>query len=288
MSYLGIEKSRSAKEIDEILKNKLLYYAYYLALVLADTFWGYPYFGMKKSSINSELNEIDKIKRNLLESLRLYLEKYPVTLIINKDDNSIIKRFRLQPFFRLLSAREKWIKQYSNLYSCDIAKHPLARKYKIAYFWALLMYHNPGYNREGEIPWAAIIRLMDWFYEGLKDTSYGNNLLTGIKIENAVRKFKKHCYSMIKREDFFDSKKNAGIFMPGYSARPLKINPYSIGFNKESIEIAEKFKECITIHTIKFEKRGNLYLFDATKISDFSLLRKKLPFIFFPNGETFQ
>jgi len=141
-----------------------------------------------------------------------------------------------------------------------------------------------------KIPWANIIRLLKWFYERLKNTSYGSEISISDEVINSGKKFtalkkkiKKQCFPIISNKDYWDSISRKGIFIPGYRPKVIRINPYSIKFNKESIEIAEEFEENLISHIVKFKEGKKYYLMNFSRLPP----REKLPFISFPNRENF-
>ncbi len=272
------------EKLDANLGHKLLNYAYSLALVLMDAFWGYPYFGMKKSSIESELEYIKKIKKEIMERIGNYPYKYPIferykeMKSAKEKDNYIIHKFRLERFFWTLDARARWIKQYLDFPPPNIKGQPINKIHKIALLWAFEMKNNNG------IQWANIIRLLKWFYERLKNTSYGSEISIsddaikpGKKFTALKKKIKKQCFPLISNTDYWDSIYRQGIFIPGYRPKLIRINPCSIKFNKESIEIAEKSKEDLISHIMKFKEGKKYYLMKSSRLPP----RKKLPFISF-------
>lgn len=274
------------KKLDANLGGKLLNYAKSLALILMEAFWGYPYFGMKKSSIESELEYIKKIKKEIMERISNYLYKYPIferyeeMKSAKEKDNYIIHKFGLESFFWTLDARARWIKQYLDFPPPNIKGQPINKIHKIALLWVFEMKSND------KIPWANIIRLLKWFYERLKNTSYGSEISIsddaikpGKKFTALKKKIKKQCSPIISNTDYWDSMDRKGIFTPGYRPTVIRINPYSIKFNKESIEIAEEFKEYLISHIVKFKEGKKYYLIKSSRLPP----KKKLPFISFPS-----
>jgi len=276
------------KKLDANLGHKLLNYAYTLALVLIDAFWGYPYFGMKKSTIENELEYIKKIKKEIMECIGNYSYKYPIferyeeMKSAKEKDNYIIHKFGLERFFWTLNARARWIKQYLDFPPPNIRGRPINKIHKIALLWAFEM------KSHDEIPWANIIRLLKWFYERLKNTSYGSEISIsddaikpGKKFTALKKKIKKQCSPIICNEDYWDSISRKGIFIPEYRPNVIRINPHSIKFNKESIEIAEEFKEDLISHIVKFKEGKKYYSMNVSRLPP----REKLPFISFPSRE---
>lgn len=294
MSYPAkIDLDMTLEELNSSLGHKLLDYANSLALVLMETFWGYPYFGMKKSSIDSELAYIKKIRDEMMDRLRYYADEYPIFELFeemkNKEekDKYIISKFRLDPYFWTLDKRAKWLKQYLNSPSANIQGQPIKKKYKITLIWAFAM--RSQFGTSYRTPWANIIRLLKCFYERLKNTSYGSEISISDEVIKDKKKFikqkkefKKRCFPIISNRDNWDLIGRIGIFIPGYLSNVLRINPYSIKFNKESIEIAEKFEKYLINHIMKFKEGKKYYIMDVLKLPP----RGELPFITFPEGES--
>jgi len=281
-----IDTSWEPEELNAFLGNKLLDYAKSLALVLMEAFWGYPYFGMKKSSIDSELKHIDKTREELMNRLRYHADEYQIFEryedMKNKKekDDYIISEFGLGSFFRTLNVREKWLKQYLNSPSANIEGQPIKKKYKIALIWILKI--RKQFGASYEIPWANVIRLLKWFYERLKNTSYGSDLWTRKDIRKASKSFKERCFPIISNPDNWALIEREGIFIPGYRSTPYRLIPYSIDFNKKGIAIAEKFNKHLGMHIVEFREKKKYYLMNVSKLPP----RKKMPFIIFPNRDT--
>lgn len=268
--------SLKLKEKDELLKENwgydLLSFTYALADILVEKDRG------KKSSIISGINKVEKAKRNILFEYYNFLNEFPPGILLQwgkmktkkEKDDYILKVFKLKPSFEMLDVYKAPLEHELDIVNKNIKGRFITNKNKIFSVWAKAMKYS----------WSDDIRLLNWFYQKLEKTSYGNEIKTGEKIKKEKKKLKNQCiYFMKKDPHLFD------YLFEIYFSKPLqsKNNLHSIAFNENSIEISKFFRDHLFKDKTEFVGKKKVYSSTLVKYST----SKKSPLIIFPNEETF-
>ena len=279
-----IHEDWSQKKLDAFLGNQLLNYTHVIAEVLMESFWGYPIYGMKKSSIQSELEYNKKMHKELIDNLRYYSYKFPIfpeyeEIKTKKEkDDFLIDKSGAKSYLEFLEQRREELEEYLNNSSSKKTKgRPIEKKNKIASIFASKMISHKRPD------WPNIVRLLRWFYVRLQDTLYGSELKIGDKIRKEKKLFIRQCSSIIKK----DIKKNIArreIFFPQLLRNETTLFPQSIKFSKDSIETSRIYREKLITYKVKFSGKKRYFSSHVSKLPTIEKIRSSITF---PNGDTF-
>jgi len=305
-----------AEKLDGFLQHPLLNYAHVLAEVLMESFGGYPFYGMKKSGINNELKDIDKGYKELMYRAQDQIIKYPIfkgyeDLKTEKERKEfVIEKSKIKPRLEFLTRRKEELKRYKKILSSEkSSRKPIGKKFKISSIWALMLRRRERivwpdvirfYSKKSSTweirvrsslwqefvssaDWPNIVRLLDWFHNKLKDTTYGAELELKHEIkEGRVKYLQRHCSSIIEK-DVKDAISNFRVFIPEGLPVEIRFIPYSIKFNKKSIEISGIKEKNVFTKKVDFikDKDKKYFSFDHS-------ISEQLSSITFPNGEIFK
>jgi len=255
-----IDISWDVEELDVFLNHFFMRYSFVLAYWTIEHFLPHcDYSEVGKKDLKRELNQliikISAIKdagEDELRALNLYFKGYIDLICSLQEQVNLLQE-------HILSRRKRTKKSL---------------KYEIAAIWAIQM------KQSNRIPWSNVVRLIEWFYEQLKDTTYGENFKTSHKIKEKSRSFKKQCSPIIKQN--FET---LVVVMRLFFFDSQKLGLQSIKFTKKSIEINRITAPDGKIGKIKMMfKEGGPYL--TLKFED-SPGEEIIPYVSFPNGRVF-
>lgn len=315
MSHLDrIDTDLPDEKLDGFLQHPLLSYAHVVAEVLMEPSGGYPIFEMKESKIDNQLKYIKKMKEKCLYQLHDYSIKYSpfkgYDELKNEEERGkfLVEKFKLMPHFESLAPRDEELELYNKISYKKTRGRKINKKYKIASIWALMLRYTERivwpdiirfYSEKSStwqirvrssleeeivssVDWPNVVELLDWFHDKLQSTIYGKELKLPYDIktyEGRVKYLKRRC-SLIIKKDVKDAISNFRVFIPEGLPVEIRFIPYSIKFNKKSIEISGRKEKIFFTRKVDFIK-DKKFSFDHS-------IPEQLPSITFPNGEIFK
>lgn len=293
------------KELDKELAKwgyGLSNFTHVLAEILCG-FWEDHYLGIKISSVEKEITTIEKLKKDIIDSLRLYLDKYPELLLLNyqglksqEQKKWIMRVFKLNEFFSRIDSMNDPLRDIieDEYLLCKKSGTHIVQRNKIAAVWAKAMKNS----------WIDIAKLLKWFYKKLEHTSYGDKICIGNDEKKEKEKLRTGSYYL--KEKYPDALDLYFRTFFNESIQKTKLHTFhSIVFGKDSIKIVRSPKllkpmsipwppkskhkpqsissEWYCVYKMKFIGKKKIYSDSTIDISSL----KQLPHISFPNGEKF-
>lgn len=248
MSHLDrIDTDLPHEKLDGFLHYPLLNYAHVLAEVLMESFGGYRIFEIKESKIDNQLKYI-------------------------KSGRKIDKKYKIASIWGLM------MRSRQRIVWPDVIKFYNEKSSS----WETRVWSSLWKKIVSSVDWPNVVGLLDWFHDKLQSTIYSGELELPYKIkkyEGRVKYLKRRC-SLIIKKDVKDAISNFRVFIPEGLPVEIRFIPYSIKFNKKSIEISGIKEKSVFTRKVDFTK-------DKKFSFDYSI-PKQLPSITFPNGEIFQ
>jgi len=280
------------KKVDSLLDNRLLNFAYVTADLIMihsmdtpgnprpELFMGFGY-GLTKSSVAEELAFIEKIKRDFLDKLRFYSKKFLIDKELDrkspkKRDETIAKRFGLGLFFKALEKRKEFLKiNINHDFLPERRGRPVDIKTDIASIWSMVM------KESGKVCWSSIVKLLEWFYSRLKDTTYGEDIKLSEEIKDKAKYLKKQCSRITEKYPFRMEDGLRTYFEP---VPEWFMFPHSIEFSERSIKIGGTWGERLyETKELKFINGEKPKLTEEEKE-----MPPDPPHIAFPSGEVYR
>lgn len=199
--------------------------------------------------MKKEINRRERLKTNIINTFYNslcdigWVEEGGPT---ERDINFIIDVYdEVGPLLKKLDKEIKSLKEIKPFWKKE--GRPIELRHQIASIWAQVMKDNRGSN------WQWIERLLNWFFNKLKGTTYCKILGTEEQDDFDQFKFRNE-YQIIKRNE--QNRKNIEILREKFFPIFKKLPFFRMEFKKNYI--------------------------------DFTIINKKGPLIIFPDGETFQ